>query len=298
MNYILEIKAFQDEVQLKQLSTGQIALWYALMYINNKCNWIEWFTVANRMLESNSGLSRQGILVARNALKQYGYIDFKSNGTKATAYKLNSISKFVQSNIQSSVQDTLPISKFVQVPVQDTIQDNIQVPVQDTIQSSSTLNKQNETKQNETNLKERVESAGKGRQAPLFPLDSFEYKASEYLRDQVLSMIPNARVPQSTEELQKWAVHIERMKRLDKLSEEEIRSLIRFATTDPFWQTNILSTKKLREKKDSLYAQMKSTLQKKKQVQNQNGIDFTSMPKGAKGVYDWMMMENFESDLE
>lgn len=126
MNYITEIKAFHDLVQLKQLSTGQIALWYSLMYINNKCAWIEWFTVSNQMLELCSGLSRQGVLKARNCLKQYGLIDFISNGTKATSYTI------------------LSISESVQVRCQVGVQDSIQVGVQD----SSTLNKRNKTKPN------------------------------------------------------------------------------------------------------------------------------------------------------
>ena len=120
MNYITEIKAFHDLVQIKQLSTGQIALWYALMYINNKCNWIEWFTVPNQTLELNTGLSRQGIIKARNILKQNGVIAFRSNGTKATSYKMITLSKSLQAGIQDGVQ------------------------------IGSALNKPNETKPNET----------------------------------------------------------------------------------------------------------------------------------------------------
>ena len=119
MNYLVEIKAFYDLVQIKQLSTGQIALWHALMAINNKCAWIEWFTVPNLTLELNTGMSRSGILKARNILKQYDLIDFKQNGTKATIYKLK------------------------------TIANSKQVSVQDSKQVSNTLNKLNETKQNE-----------------------------------------------------------------------------------------------------------------------------------------------------
>ena len=119
MNYLVEIKAFYDLVQIKQLSTGQIALWHALMAINNKCAWIEWFTVPNLTLELNTGMSRSGILKARNILKQYDLIDFKQNGTKATIYKLK------------------------------TIANSKQVGVQDSKQVSNTLNKLNETKQNE-----------------------------------------------------------------------------------------------------------------------------------------------------
>lgn len=121
MKYINEIKAFYGFAQDKQLSTGQIALWHALMYINNKVAWAEWFTVANISLEINTGLSRQGIIKARNVLKQYGLIDFRSNGTRATSYTIRSIADSVQ----------------------DSVQDSIQVGVQD----GSALNKQDKTRQ-------------------------------------------------------------------------------------------------------------------------------------------------------
>lgn len=92
-SYINEIKAFQELVQDKSLSAGQIALWYALAYVNNKCYWTEWFTVASRSLESNTGLSRQGVFKARNILKQMGIIDFRTNGNHAASYKLFQLSK-------------------------------------------------------------------------------------------------------------------------------------------------------------------------------------------------------------
>ena len=129
MNYIAEIKAFYDLVQVKQLSTGQIALWNALMYINNKCAWIEWFTVPNILLELNTGMSRSGVLKARNSLKQLGLIDFKANGTKATSYKIHTIAKSTQESNQVSTQDG--------------------------VQDSNTLNKLNETKLNKENIKRK-----------------------------------------------------------------------------------------------------------------------------------------------
>jgi hypothetical protein len=124
MNYIVEIKAFYDLVYAKQLSTGQIALWHALMHLNNKCAWAEWFSAPNITLELQTGLSRQGIQKARNALKQYGVIDFRFNGTKATSYKM------------------VTMSDRFQVGCQDSFQDGCQV--------GSTLNKLNQTKLNET----------------------------------------------------------------------------------------------------------------------------------------------------
>lgn len=141
MNYLAEIKAFYDLVQVKQLSTGQIALWHALMAINNKCAWIEWFTVPNIMLELNTGMSRSGVLKARNSLKQYGLIDFKANGTKATNYKMITIAKSKQESNQDSTQESEQASK--------------QVSTQVGKQDSNTLNKLNETKHIKENKKKK-----------------------------------------------------------------------------------------------------------------------------------------------
>jgi DnaD/phage-associated family protein len=141
-----EIKAFYDLVQAKQLSTGQIALWHALMHQNNKCAWIEWFTVPNITLELNSGLSRSGIYKARNILKQYGVIDFKSNGTRATSYKL--ISLLYSKQESNQLNDTLPNSN--QDSKQDGKQDGKQDSNQDGKQVGNTLNKLDNTRLNET----------------------------------------------------------------------------------------------------------------------------------------------------
>lgn len=126
MNYLAEIKGFYDLAQIKQLSSGQIALWHGLMYINNKCNWNEWFTVANLSLQLVTGLSRVGINKNRNVLKQLGLIDFKANTTKATSYKIITIVKSNQVGSQISNQ----------------------IGNQNSNQISSTLNKLNKTKQN------------------------------------------------------------------------------------------------------------------------------------------------------
>ena len=132
MNYIGQIRGFYDLQLSKPFSTGQIALWHALMHINNKCSWIEWFTAANLTLELLSGLSRQGIVKSRNELKQQGLIDFKSNGTKATSYTIK----------------LLYMSNSVQAGIQDGVQNSVQDGVQDGVQNSGTLNKLNKTKLN------------------------------------------------------------------------------------------------------------------------------------------------------
>lgn len=111
MNYITEILGFNDSLLTKPLAAGQIALWYALMYINNKCSWAEWFTAPNRTLESLTGLERSSIYRARNELKIRGLIDFRSNGTKACSYKMLTCCTEQQDTQQGAQQPTQPLNK-------------------------------------------------------------------------------------------------------------------------------------------------------------------------------------------
>jgi phage replication O-like protein O len=59
-------------------------------------------------------------------------------------------------------------------------------------------------------------------------------------------------------DLNKWAVHIDRLIRIDKRSPEEIMEVIKWCQHKDFWSKNILSTKKLRAQYPTLYAQMDS----------------------------------------
>ena len=81
-SYIDEINGFWKLQERNNLSTGQIALWFALMHINNQYSWQEWFPVASSKLVFLTDLSRAGVYKARNVLKQKGYIDYKENEKK------------------------------------------------------------------------------------------------------------------------------------------------------------------------------------------------------------------------
>lgn len=113
MNYIIELNRFWDWATLNPLPTGQIALYMALLHINNKSNWVEWFQAPNQVLSILTGLSRSGILTARNGLKQAGLIDVRERGTKTTLYCVIANSKQVstQDSKQDSVQDSKRVSK-------------------------------------------------------------------------------------------------------------------------------------------------------------------------------------------
>ena len=88
MNYIQELKSFYGSLQTQSLSSGQILLWNALMSICNELAWSEWFTAPSRTLELRTGMSIRNITRARDALRDRGFIDYQSRGTRPPLYRM------------------------------------------------------------------------------------------------------------------------------------------------------------------------------------------------------------------
>ena len=80
MNYLMEIKRFYDRQLSQRLSTGQIALWHALMEVNNRCGWQEWFNVRWGTLMEMTDLSEGGVQYCLKALINKGYIEKREKG--------------------------------------------------------------------------------------------------------------------------------------------------------------------------------------------------------------------------
>ncbi|MDB2010587.1 hypothetical protein [[Clostridium] symbiosum] len=124
-----------------------------------------------------------------------------------------------------------------------------------------------------------------------FTEESFEMQCVNALVQSCLRQFPGAKVPATAAEKSEWCVHVERMKRLDGRSEADIQEALQFAIQDPFWQTNIRSTKKLREKFETLILQARRPKQSgAKKAANrfhnleEHGYDYDKMV--------WEMMNN------
>ena len=134
------IREFYIQQSVNPLSTGQIALWHGLVYQCNQLGWPSEFNMPNRTLETLTGLSRQGIVKARNALKQSGLIDFQTNGVKATTYSVIDISRKL-----STSDNRQPSSQ-----ADDSVSNSRQHSRQPSRQHSGTYTKQDETKLDKT----------------------------------------------------------------------------------------------------------------------------------------------------
>ena len=89
---------------------------------------------------------------------------------------------------------------------------------------------------------------------PQYPEDGDSARLSQLLFDLIRQRDPKFK----PRKMQKWAVHIDRLIRRDSRSPPEIEAVIRWRQADGFWQSNILSTEKLREKFSQLFLKMQS----------------------------------------
>lgn len=116
-----------------------------------------------------------------------------------------------------------------------------------------------------TSCDEATNRSSKGEQKSSdfkFEENSVQVKITKYLIAKITSLYPKAKVPETPTQIDNWAIHIDRMIRIDGRTKEEIAEVLKFATEDSFWQSHILSTEKLRKKFDTLFIQLKSKSQK------------------------------------
>ena len=136
MNYIAEINTFYDWLETNHLPKSAIALWGALMHVNNKANWVKSFEVAISTLEFKTGFRRSELFEARNILTQKGRIQWKQRGGNLSA-----------------TYNIIPFCVRITDASADASADAIQDASADANPTQTgTINKLNQTKLNQTKL--------------------------------------------------------------------------------------------------------------------------------------------------
>ena len=96
MNYIQEINSFYNWLESNPLPKNAIALWHALMAVNNKTGWISDFTVSLSALELKTGMNKSEICKARARLESEHRIKWaKRGGNNCAVYTLLAFEKQV-----------------------------------------------------------------------------------------------------------------------------------------------------------------------------------------------------------
>lgn len=124
MNYIAEMKAFYDWLEINPLPSPAIVLWHGLMHIANKTGWQQEFTVATSVLSMKTGLNAKAIERARNHLEQSGRIIWKKrSGNRAAMYQIISLcDKMNVENVAQNVgQSVVPVSDKASCSMSDKV---------------------------------------------------------------------------------------------------------------------------------------------------------------------------------
>lgn len=239
LNYLTECRTFFNQIDINSLSTGQIALWFALLNINNVRSWCNEFSVPISTLQAKTGLSRSGIIKARNKLKQLGYIDFtsRSSSRKSAIYHMESLATINKDQTLTNkiVEDGNHVSSHDGVHDSSHVSNHVRTP----------YNKQTKTNKN------KLSSDGskiKSRKQRHYDEKSIEFRLAEFLYKRIRDNNSEFTKPN----LQKWADVFRLMIERDKRNPQRIRNLIDWCQNDDFWKTNILSAQKFRKQYSQL----------------------------------------------
>ena len=153
MNYIREINAFYDWLETNGLSLSAIALWHALMHVNNKAAWTDEFAVAISVLCVKTGLSPRGVSSARNELAQKGRIKWKQRrGNQSAVYSVIPLSARMQAINADNGADNNPENHLSAMSADNHTDNRADNRADNHTDNRAALYKLNETKQNEENI--------------------------------------------------------------------------------------------------------------------------------------------------
>ena len=99
MNYITEHLCFTRYIRTHKISTGEIALWYALFSASNSIGLGKPFSVSDASLCNDCKLSKNGLIKAKQNLIEKGLLtssEYKPGALKV--YRLKSMEQLIKSN--------------------------------------------------------------------------------------------------------------------------------------------------------------------------------------------------------
>ena len=83
------LKTFGEDTSADPMPALDQVMWFRLLLLDNSLMWREWFGCSDRRLQTLCGInSSHAITVAKNRLKQRGWLDFKAGAKKTTLYKM------------------------------------------------------------------------------------------------------------------------------------------------------------------------------------------------------------------
>lgn len=102
INYMAEIRMFNEWLETNELSTSGITLWYALMYIAYRSGWPPQLCIPVSVIIARTKMSRSTIYREREALRDHGLLEFESvPGRQTCIYRILGFGKRLMSHTET-----------------------------------------------------------------------------------------------------------------------------------------------------------------------------------------------------
>lgn len=206
MNYLSEILAFYNWLEMNPMPASAIDLWHALLYTANKSGWASEFSAPISILKIRTGLNKDAIYRARNTLTQMGLIEYRTRGGNQSAvYKLYSIVsvKPTQGATQTATQEGL-VSEIATQTATHTASQTATQPASQPASQTATINKLNKTKQNKINDMPGTKCSEPVAVLPL--KDGTEYEISVESFEEFVSAYPEINVLSEMRKMRAWCL--------------------------------------------------------------------------------------------
>lgn len=238
MDYFKQRRAYRNlKMYEMSISNGQNNLYRELLdYANDQGKLDCTFPMKNSALLSLTGLSEAGIKKARNELVQAGLIEYVRGRKNSFAPKYRIVKLYKDTVRATTSQKSSPEGT-----------DEVAQTVPQTVAQTVAHKRLTNTDSNLTNKNKRPRSKASRTYAPT----EQPYRIAEHLYKRILEHQPDLRKP----DLQKWADEVRLAHERDGRDYGKLNKLVDWAQDNDFWQANILSAKKLREKYDILTGQ-------------------------------------------
>lgn len=264
MDYFKQRRAYRNlKMYEMSISNGQNNLYRELLdYANDQGKLDRTFPMKNSALLSLTGLSEAGIKKARNELVQAGLIEYVRGRKNSFAPKYRIVKLYKDTVRATTSQKSSPEGT-----------DKVAQTVPQTVAQTVAHKRLTNTDSNLTNKNKRPRSKASRTYAPT----EQPYRIAEHLYKRILEHQPDLKKP----DLQKWADNVRLAHEHDGREYDKLAKLVDWAQDNDFWQANILSTKKLREKYDILTGQANREYKQKELSQH----DDTSRDFGGSTRY-------------
>lgn len=250
-----------------------------------------WFYKKDKDWEHELGIKRRAIERATKLLKERGVLSVKVmkdyHGIPTKHYKIDynvlyeELVKFMRQRTNEQVQtdktpnrnvqtDNLEMHKTSNGIVQNDNYETSHMPngnVQNSISSYTEITTKNTTYNVVDASPTPAKKSKRTYEEHEEPLILAKYLYELMKRNNRYAKAPN---------FQEWANHIRLMHEVDGIEYSVIKNCITWCQSDPFWYKNILSTKKLREKFQTLYLQAQHQKGGNAYAANRNSIDVST----------------------